>query len=153
MKPQILKQHSKQDNPLSTCSWSWDWAAPRPWSLPCFPPSLHHRVPQADMGPDKALIHHLLSGRPHRNIPLMCRHLPNPLDQGSMRKEHPHGFTRFCLLVPSESTHSREGRTAQKERGTPWSPSTYTEQSTAPSNTGGFTLAGVSVWKTSGVLM
>ncbi|KAK5869813.1 hypothetical protein PBY51_024503 [Eleginops maclovinus] len=36
-----------------------------PWALisPLPPTFLHHWVPQADMGPDKALIHHLLSGK------------------------------------------------------------------------------------------
>lgn len=36
---------------------------------------LHHWVPQADMGPDKALIHHLLSGKAAPQHPhLMGQH-------------------------------------------------------------------------------
>lgn len=35
-----LSNTRKRDNPLSTCRWSWDWAAPGPWSPLCLPPSL-----------------------------------------------------------------------------------------------------------------
>ena len=76
---------------------------------------LHHRVPQANMGPDKALIHQLLSEKAELQPPPPPKPPQTPWASISLIQQAgaPWEWSShmaspwFCLLDPSESTHPR----------------------------------------------
>lgn len=114
VRPQLLNQHTDWDNLLSTCCWSWDWAAlisPLPPFLPSSPGVF-------------GLTWALQSSNPSPPVKEGCTARPPSWAHISLihwswlpwECSAHMASSRSCLLIPSESTHFHEGQTPQKRR-------------------------------------
>lgn len=128
----LQEQRSKQDNPLSTLRWSLDRSAPEGFHLfsSILPSSLHPRAtmshrqspnPSSPVREDRAETP-APSRPPQAGITLIhCGRGFAPWEwSGHMASPH------FCLLVPSESTHSSRATQREQHRTSPWIPAART---------------------------